>query len=217
MVYKRRNYRRRGPKKPWYTKKYSALEIAGKAWTMAKYTKSLLNVERKKIEVSAAALSLTTAGLLTHLTAVPAGDGSNQRDGISILCKSLNLKGFIRPNGSDGLSRMVRISLLCDTQQIGDTVPGYTDVYSSSSVISHLNHTTVGRFTILKEMTFILNPNDLTLRSFDWYIPLTKHARYNGPAATDIQKNGLYIATCVDDQTNAALITFDCRLSYTDN
>lgn len=102
------------------------------------------------------------------------------------------------PAGNDKQCQM--IALICDNQQIADTTPTWTSVFESVHPNTHLNNTTVGRFTIFKRVQFFLDAEH-QVRQIDWNVPMRHHVRYNGTAAADIQKGGLYLAEITDQDT----------------
>lgn len=199
---------------PWYNRKYSPGDVAYKAWNMAKYLKGLINVEHQKVDTSIATTSGTTPAVV-QLNAIAVGDAEGSRTGNSILQKYVYMKVTTKLNVSSNYSRL-RLVLVQDKQQVGDTSPSYTDVYESASPMALINKLTVGRYSILYDRTFNLDANNAQLLQ-DKYIPINNHARYNGTASTDIQKNGLYLMYISDDNTNQPTISVNARLCYIDN
>jgi len=216
----RRSYRRGGGSSTWarwYQKGITPKESLEYAVQGVKYLSGLVNSEMFKLDTAFSAAALTT-GAVSHVTAVQQGDGDSQRTGNSIFVRSYNLKGSIVHNAAGSNTQFVRVSVVQDKQQIGDTVPAYTDVYESASPYAHLNSNTVGRFKILYSRTYIVNNNDKTSCLLNINIPMRHHVRYNGTAGSDIQKGGLYICTSVDEPTaNMPTWSGEMRLSYHDN
>lgn len=208
--------RKRMPVVPWYNRKYSPGDIASKAWAMAKYLKSIVNVEHHKVDFPISATgSVGTTPVITNLTAIATGDTEGTRTANSILLRYLYMKQTVRLNASSNYAR-VRVVVVRDKQQVGDTAPAWLDVYESTSPIALLNKNTVGRFDILFDKCYDLDANNAQF-VVDKYIRLQSHARYNGSASTDIQKGGIYYMYVGDDNTNQQSLTANLRMCYVDN
>lgn len=216
---KRFSRRRKGRgKKAWYMRKYNAYELAGKAWTAAKYLKGLINVEFKKFDVDS---STATSGAVVHFNGIAQGDSDQTRDGNSVLMKSLLVRGNIVTNGN-ATSTRCRVIFFIDKQQIGDTTPAQSDILDPdlNQMVAPLNNQTVGRFTILSDKRYSLNlilAGASTSTEYSFFTRLQKHARFNGSAATDIQKNGVYMLFVHDQPTHTPTLHYSSRLKYVDN
>ena len=95
MPYKRRRYSRRRP----YARAHSALSAASKALTVAYGVKKLINVERKAHTLNITT-SPATAGSVIGLSQIAQGDTFGERNGNSILVKSIQLRGHFTTTGS---------------------------------------------------------------------------------------------------------------------
>lgn len=200
----------------WYNKKYSTVDLAKRAWSMAKYLRSLINVEHQKADFTIVNGGQSTTPTVVHLSAIAVGDSEGSRTGNSILCKYLYMKGSILMNSS-ALATKCRLIILRDKQQVGDTSPAMTDVYEGANTLAFLNKNTVGRFDILYDKTFNLDSVNNQIVLPDKYIRLNSHVRYNGTASSDVQKGGLY-SICISDQaTNVPTVSASARLMYIDN
>lgn len=196
----------------------------GSAWKTAKYAaqqvwklKGLVNSEMMKLDTTGSAVTVTNTGIVTHMTAVPQGDTDASRHGNSIYCRSLNIKGYVRMNASATAS-IYRLSVIIDTQQVGDTAPSFSDIYESADVNAHLNNTTVGRYKVLKNIVFTLVQGQTDVRYFNINIPMRHHVRYNGTASSDVQKGGIYLVRVSNEGAGfQPADSFEARLSYHDN
>lgn len=217
--YKKRRYpRKKRGGKPWYMRKYNAYELAGKAWSAAKYLKGLINVEFKKYDADS---STSTSGNVILFNGIAQGDSDQTRDGNSVLMKSWLLRGNIVSNAS-AVSTRVRLVFFMDKQQIGDTAPSQSDILDPdlNQLVAPLNNQTVGRFTILADKRFSINQmvaSQSVSREFSFFFNLGKHARFNGTTGADIQKNGIYMLVVHDQSTNVPNILYSSRLKYVDN
>ena len=206
---------------PWYNRKYTPKELASKALSGVKYLYGLVNSELYKFDLSNSSTSITSdAPLVTHLTAIATGDGEGQRTGNSIFVRSVDLKGVLMYNSSSTVqAQTVECIILIDTQQLGDTAPAFTDVFSSAVPWAHLNASTVGRFIILGRKRIILEKNGDGAKSVNLSIPLKHHVRFNGTASSDVQKGGIYLMMVSDIATasNPPVFNSHIRVSYHDN
>lgn len=220
MPYKRNKSKRVKKRKPrassWYNKRYSVAQLAGKAWSGVKYIKGLVNSEMYSLENSASGSTISTTPTVIHITATGSGDGESNRTGNSIYVKSYFIRGgfVIDPDIPTSFVRMV---IVRDTQQVGDTAPAFNDVFSSNSCFSVVNDTTKGRFDILCDRVYTLDNSGKRNIAFKCYIPMRSHVRYNGTATTDIQRNGLYLMFISDQPTDTVSYSYGDRLRYHDN
>lgn len=215
--YKKRPYRRKKTTAPvaWYNKKYSTADIAKSAWSTAKWLKSMVNVEKLLHEVAVSANPNTT-GTVTHLTAISQSDTQSGRTGNSIKIVSLNMSFFIRRNSGAGQSAL-RFCIVRDNQQVSDTAPSFTDVFSASNTYSLLNAGTLGRFSILMDRKITLDDAGQSMVNLVKNINLNHHVRYNGTSGTDQQKGALYLLLVSNEATATPSVEGTIRVRYIDN
>jgi len=201
----------------WQNQKYSTGDMAVKAFEGVQYLKGLINVEMKKQDqVGPVTIgSVWTNAVPFH--AIAQGDTSGDRNGLSILAKSLSGNFVIKKHGSDSFS-VVRMVIVRDMQMPADqtTITG-TTIFEDNAVYSLLNRLTLGRFSILYDESFRLDDTGVQQHIGSISIPLNFHFRYNGTASTDIQKNGVYLLLITDENTYSPTIDFRFRTTYTDN
>lgn len=215
-------YRRRGKgkkSKAWYDKQYSAMQLAKKAWQMAKYIKTLVNVERKFIDTSIAA-TLGNTGAVTRITDIAGGSAYNQRAGLSVKATSLFLRGsFICNNSIVGsLAQRARCVVFEDMDNTG-TAPTTADVLESVAVNSPLNHTNGKRFKILYDRVFVLAPDaSNAIQQFKHYIKLNDHVRWSD-TTTGTREGQLYVIYFCDTgtATNQPAVDLQARIRFVDN
>lgn len=199
------------------SRKYSALDMAKGALRGVKYLKGLVNSEMFKLDTAVSGGVPDTGGV-SSICAIAQGDGYAARTGNSILAKSISWRGVWERTTAGNAVQHIRICIFSDSQQVGDTAPSFTDVFTTAASTSFLNPLTVGRFSILWSKEFILDTAGGLGDSFDVTLPLQHHIRYNGTASSDIQKGGLYIATIsTQASANYPTLTSVVRLSYHDN
>lgn len=217
MPYKRRARRGRRRRRVvnWYNRKYSPMQLAAKAYSGMKYLKSVINVEKKVHDVTET--TAVTTATITSLCQISQGDSNILRDGNSIKAVYLGLKWYLVCHPS-ATSCLVRFLVVKDNQQIADTIPAAGDVLNSVTLNSFLNKDTLGRFSILmdRRMHLTLNGSNRTLFGHADF-PLQHHIRYNGAAAADVQKGGLYLIMMSDQPINSPTLDLRSRLRFVDN
>nr|UOF76702.1 capsid protein [Cressdnaviricota sp.] len=226
MVYKRKVVVRRKPltkkkfkTKEWYDKKYSIGDMANSAWRATKYLASMINSEVMKLDTT---VTLGAAQYnITALNAIAQSDALNGRTGNSILLKNIAIKGSMQINGSVTANTRIMLALVMDTQQIGDTNPSVSDIFTSNTdPHSLLNSSNVGRFKVIKRWNYWLTPasGGKPIAQLEYFKEFNlTHTRYNGTSSNDIQKNGLYLVQITSEATNYPTNSFNVRLSYHDN
>lgn len=215
MAFRRRKTYKKS-RKSWYNKKYSALQLATKAWKATRYIKGLVNSEMLHNRIGGN-ITIDSTGALLSLAAISQGDSDSGRTGNSIFARNLSMNLNVKINASNLATQFVRIVLLQDNQQISDTAPTISDVLDSAYPNAPLNQSTAGRFTIIRNWEFYLNASNQPGRVLKKYFKLWHHIRYNGSASTDIQRGGLYLLYISDQATNPPTAGYQIKLGYHDN
>ena len=215
MAFRRRRNQKRS-RKSWYNRKYSALQLATKAWKATRYIKGLVNSEMLHHRIGGN-INIDSTGALLPLSAISQGDSDSGRTGNSIFARNLSMNLNIKINASNLATQFIRIVLLQDNQQISDTTPSISDVLDSAYPNAPLNQSTAGRFTIIRNWEFYLNATNQPGRVLKKYFKLWHHIRYNGSASTDIQRGGLYLLYISDQATNPPTAGYQIKLGYHDN
>lgn len=210
---RRKTYRRR--RTPWYRKKYDALSLAAKAAKGVWYLKGLVNSEMLHNQSTGSTLVPNT-GVVTLLNGMAQNDTSSGRTGNSILMRNVFLRLGFQQHPS-ATSTTYRVMLVLDTQQVGDVSPSVGNILESVNVYSPLATDSAGRFKIMKNWFFNTNTVSTTYKSINLYKQFRFHTRYNGPANTDIQKNGLYLVLLSNEPTNQPTCAFTWKVGYHDN
>lgn len=213
--------RRNKPSKAWYDKKYSAMQIAGKAWSTAQYLKGLINVERKFLDVNQSGDTINWNGTVAQLANINQGDGVNQRDGQSVLLKSILIRGAITYGSVHG-SNLIRVVVFMDKRNSTGVFPSPLDVYANvgnaNAPNSPLLNNSYGRFKILYTNLFTVSDTGQKARPFKIYINhIDKHIHYTGTAGTDESRNQIYIMYTSDVNTDDPSISYYSRIRYIDN
>lgn len=216
--YRRRNYRNRRRRTPWYRRKYDAMSLAAKAAKGVWYLKGLVNSEM--LHVDSTALIAGSQNSITHITGIGQGDTDTGRTGNSLLLRNIYIRGRLVINSLITTSSRVMMALVCDTQQIGDSFPSVTDIFKSGTdTETFLNLNASGRFKIMwrKQVVLTTASGGSPTREVVKYIKLRKHVRYNGPNAGDIQKNGIYLVIITSESVNFPAVDLGVRIGYHDN
>lgn len=216
---KKRTFKRRRRPTQWYNKKYSVAQAASAALKGVNYIRGLVNSEMFKYDQSATSGTISNTGAIINLVGLAQGDSEDQRTGNSIYVRHINASGMLAINAS-GVATSVRVMLVIDKQQLGDTTPSVADILEDTGTAvapySKLNALTVGRFSVLSSRVYMLNADR---PSVSWFVKrsMRHHVRYNGPANTDIQRGGLYLVVISNEGTNTPSWTRNIRTSYHDN
>lgn len=217
MAYRRRvRFRRRARRAPWYRRKYNAVQLASKALKGVRYIRGLVNSEMLH-KHNSGAVTINSTGTVIPLANISQGDTDAGRTGNSIFARNLLLNLDTKVNASNTGVNFLKIMLVQDNQQVGDTTPAVTDILLGAYPNSPLNNATFGRFTILKNWKFSLDMASRPAYMISKYKKLYHHIRYNGTADTDIQRGGLYLLFISDQSTNAPSCDYQIRLGYHDN
>lgn len=197
-----------------------------KRGNLTQQVKSLQRVVRnlapevKTVEINTNVTNLTSAGSIQHVTAIQQGDDTPERTGNTIDLKEIYMQTSFTVGSEAGAGVSFRIAIVRDTQQINDTTPGVTDVFSSANpLIAMPNIANRERFKFMYLSAII--PIPLTTlggmginHKFDWKGNYKVH--YNGTATTDISKGGIYILFLTDSGSNTMDFVSRVRLTFSD-
>lgn len=198
----------------------SAKGVANMAYrglALATKVAKLINVEFKTHDIATTQAS-SSAGTVSKLSAIAQGDGSGNRDGDKIRCKSWFLRMYGEHNSSGADAQLLRIVILRDNMQRG-SAPAVTDVLETANVLSPINKDADGRFTILKDcMLTVTADKGMAYRKY--YKEIESHCNYIGTGSTDADQGvgALYILHLSNEASiNYPDLVFNWRLRYLDN
>lgn len=221
--YSRSYKKRKGRSSNSYASSFSNMrvgDVARSAWNGVKYLRGLVNSEMYKKDnyATAAAIPIGTAPPNAYIfTNIDQGDGDGGRSGNSILAKRLSVRGTITMNAL-ATTTFVRCIIVRDLQNTTDSYGALSNIIQDpSNMGSLLNNQTVGRYTVLYDRTYSMNSGGKTSILLNVNLAFDYHVRWNGSAATDIQKGGLYMYLWSNESTNTPTYTAHHRLSYHDN
>lgn len=219
MAYKKRTtkrYTRRRTLAPQSTLQ-KAFTTASKALKLAMYMKGMINCEKKYADIAYSG-GIDYNGAINLITNIAQGSDVGNRDGNSILVRSLNFKQVWRIVGTTDTN--VRTIIFLDTQNTG-SAPTVSDVLQAIGTVTaplsplQVDHLT--RYKILGDYKFILSVNDKSSREIARYMKLYFHEKFTGPLATDIYKNALYVLNISDKIASVPTVEAYHRLGYYDN
>lgn len=207
--YGRRRWKRRGA---------AAGSMAYTAMQGVRRLRQLVNAEKKNHDYSVTNTDVVSSGAVHRWHDMSMGDSNFTRDGLSVLCHSIFLRFCVKMNITAN-SSSVRLIIFKDTQQIADTSPAVLDILETATVLSPLNRNTVGRFSILKDITLnvVENGKQSTGVRKQYIRTPGHHIRYNGATGLDIQRGGIYFLLISDQISAYPTIDYHMRLSYYDN
>lgn len=195
--------------------------------TLTQQVKSLqrvvsnLSPELKTIEINSNVTNLTSAGSIQHLTAIAQGNDVSEREANTINLKEILMQSSFTVGSDSTTANSYRIAIVRDTQQVADTTPAVTDIFSSANpLIAMPNIANRERFKFLylspiDTLVFTLQGGKNPNYRFTW--KGNYKVSYNGTAAADIQKGGLYIVFLTDSANNTMDFVSRVRLTFTDD
>lgn len=194
--YKKRFVRRRRFKKKAPSAWSSAKNLAWKGYKLAKYVKSLVNVEKKFIDTTSTVATSTTP-TIAPLTLVAEGDDYNQRNGRSIKLKSLQCRYYLNANASATQSYMVRVLIFIDKDSRGSAPTSSELLQDNTNFNSPINLNNGKRFVVLYDKISDISPTntDDSLKWKSYFKQLAMHTSFMGTGATqgDADTNHIYL------------------------
>lgn len=165
---------------------------------------------------------MKSAGLVTLLSTVATGSGSNERIGKRIQYQDIEIGWHYRPNALFNGNK-VQFLIVFDKQPNG-TLPAYSQICQSTAVEAFANNDTRGRFKILYRTEHIAtnNTNGYSDHQGAWtgrkIISLKgMKAEYTGTgnAISDIERGAIYLVT-QSYGNDLVLLEFVNRIQFSD-
>jgi len=192
--------------------------MAQQAWTGVKYLKSLVNVEKHPCDVNVAAQTPdNTTGLFNLLTVISQGDNDTDRQGNSILARSVNINLKYQINASASHTT-IRTILFWDKECNGAT-PTISDILQTTSVMANYNHNTASQYQILADYRVNLSISGQQETTRRIYRKLQRHVHFDGASGTigDIQDYALWLFFVSDEAANTPSVQARSQLLFIDN
>lgn len=217
MPYRRKYKKKNCPKSKWA----GYADTASKALTIAKRVASLINVEYKYYDTLWNSAGAGTGGNIAALCIPQQGDTDTTRNGDSIRMKNLTFNWTARHNNLGNPVQVVRFAIIKSMLPNGAGNPAVLDVYDEANGLTLMNIEKSPNYSVLYSKTVCVSTEHNFVKLSD-YIKLGEKGTIckfdgNTGAATDVQKNLLFVMVFSDEVVNAAIHSFRGRVRYIDN
>lgn len=181
------------------------------------YVKGLLNVEYKFIDSLVQSSTVSSVATVAYLSGTAEGDTNAQRDGNSILCKSIYVYLSFTKHATP-TTTMIRAILLIDHNNQG-AAPATLDILDENNVNAMLNKTNGERFTILRDERYALDVAQDNIIVDKWYLKPECHIKYGGTsgAVGDARDQAIFLYLLSDQPSNAPGYAYNSRIRFIDN
>ncbi len=193
--------------------KLSALLIAKKSLRKVKRLEK--KVEVKIFDVDATTQTPAVAGILTHMNAIPQGDGVEQRDGLSCNMIGFQLRYRVIQNAA-ATNTIVRVLIVRDKRQVESTDPSVLDVLLAANVMSQRSRVNPKRFHIYYDKNHNLSDASNQNLSRKVFRKAKFKMQFIGAAGTTQTMNGLYLILMSDLAGNLPSVLFTFRCWFVD-
>lgn len=215
--YRRRTFKRRSRKRPTGS---GAMAVARAAIRGVSFLKSVLNPEKKFIDVTASP-TVNSSGSFSYLSAIAQGDDVSSRNGNSVKASSLLLRWTLQWNTASANPVRVRIIVLRDKENQGGT-PTTTDLLQgagSTLAPMEMTNQSGARWMIYSDKTYNLSDQVPSLAPKMYVKFKNVHFKYGGTTAAvgDARENALFAFIITDAGVNNPTATFYSRIKYYDN
>jgi len=206
-----------------YFKKRGVYGMAKDALSGVQYMHKLINSELKSFASGNAAQDVTYNGYVDHLTPMIQGDLHNQRNGMSVLLRYIQIRGNLKIAGNPD-SSVVKIYIVRDKRKLDSTANiTAADLFEvTGSVRTPYTYIPVnnrGRFQILATKYIALNKNGKNQQMFNFNIKLTKHTKWQFDSNNKLEGH-IYLVMVSDQDTTAGnppTVDYDFKTKYHDN
>ncbi len=190
---------------------------AAQALRMARKNKKLISQTEVKTFDKAIVSSGVSTATIVRLSTPITGDSYVNRDGLSVIQKSIELKGNVTVDAS-GVATIVRLILFSDHDNNG-IPPAVTDVLKAGTVNSYRTAfpDTLARYKFLMDRKIHLSNTGPESRSIDFYKKLSGVQRYRGTtdADTSAGQGSLWLMYMSNEGTNLPVVTLESRFRFT--
>jgi len=217
----RKQTRKQFPKKRVYKKKPAAFSYTGaamKALKMAVKLRGIINSEKKFRNANLLNTAITTTASVALVTNIAQGDTESNRNGNSVLLKSIELKGNIGYAAASGT--ITDLFLIEDKKAVNGTAPSFGEVFvgSPASVALWRNMDFDQRFVIKWQKQFIQHSEiDMVPINETIYLGDNHHCKWYGTNGSDTESGHYYLMAVSNISTNSPVLYLDKRIRYYDN
>lgn len=163
---------------------------------------------------------VTSSGSITHLSAIPEGDGQSQRTGDLVRAQSLLIRMHIFCNASAANGNTLRVIVF---RWFQDSTPVLTDILNSATIIANYNMNNKKHFAIMSDK-FHYVALSTAGRSESSPITLLKtkpkymwRLEYDDDPGTIPRYGGIYVLCISNEATNGPWVVANTRLRYFDS
>lgn len=169
-----------------------------------------------------------TTGAVTLINGIATGTDFNARIGRKIIMKSLYMRGWYRNVDLTCSDSAIRIVVVYDAQTNG-AAPAYTDVFTTSDPLAHINLNNRDRFKVLYDKSTTLGGISTTAtQTFSTagshgqikkYLKLNHEVIFSGTGATvgSIASGSIYVLTLGTAAPNdGGYVTISTRIRFVD-
>lgn len=218
---KRKGYTGRKGRKFGFGKLGRYASYALSAYKMAKYLKSVINVEYKYKDTVASSANITTTPAISLLNLVNQGDTSSSRDGDSIKMVSLDLNVNLLKNVGSTAVNQIKVCLIKKDPTNG-VAPSNTDIWDTttgSMAMVKRNLAYTDSIKVIKKWDVILAPGVKEGINLKCNLKLNQHVKYKGTAQTvaDIMTASYWLYIVTDQASTFPTYAYTCRIRFIDN
>ncbi len=224
MPYRRKAYKKRtyGHNGPTYVKcAKMVISDGAKALQLAKYLKTIVNVEFKNHDSTGTAVARSATPAIINLTSIAQGDTNLTRDGSNCKLVSLQFKYFIEQHAS-AVNTQIRVMIVLDKQTnqalytAGDLLE---DITVDDIIVSMPNIDNAARFNIMYDRVHTYSDSGRTNSYHKMYKKVQIKLRFDAPeaaiAAMVVNSVSLFIVS--NEATNTPTMTHHLRWRFVDN
>lgn len=214
--YKRKPYNRKGPSSYMGTAQ-KGLYLAGRALSIAQGVRSIINSEKKTYTSQVLNGTQSTTATIVELSGISQGDDYFNRDGRSILAKSLEVSGWLYMNNS-ATTTAIRIIIFKDNNADGSD-PTALDVLQTSNTYSLRNPDPhqMKRFHIMLDKLYLLDTAKSRMAKFDYFKNLNHHIKYAGTTGNVSNEGSLWALLISNEPVNQPTLNLTSRIRFYDN
>lgn len=205
-------------KRKTYKKKNTS--IAKQALAVAKRAKLLSQGDLKYIYPNATVVLTSTADI-ANLNGVAEGTDVSERVGLKMRQKWMRFN--FRAISTSTAQSLNRILIIRDKRQDSDTVPAIGEILENSTdPLSFITDNAPKRYQILYDKMFLLSGTSAgtdevpTESLFRTSFKSDFDVEFNGSAATDYERNGVYMVMLSDQATTRSSVTYRGCITYRD-
>ncbi|AXH76022.1 MAG: hypothetical protein [Cressdnaviricota sp.] len=191
------------PKRRKFTKRRNAGVVA-----LRKVNRMAAAIEPKKSNATTLHVptNISSGGIVIPLTLVAQGTAYNQRTGLQLVAKSIQMSGRVSMGLTAGVpAQTVRLIMFYDRQEVAGTSPVLNQMLDPNTLstimapYSDFNRLHVGRFQVMKSVRYVLDLNRPT-RQFKLRLNFRKLHKcfFDGSGAGNTVRGTVYFAAVSD-------------------